>query len=244
MSKNKYFNWRWDDEPATSEFQLVIERKNSYGKYEYRNGQFVQIDHDGKEYFQEEKYFLKDRFIIWYGFADSTNIRPFLEHNLKSTGLDHKYYLYFLEDTMQAMINHNDFELNFEGKRQIGLNWCDKKLVEYNPNFHVTKTGNHKKEKLNFDNIFIKAFIICNRLLEKLQYNGYIDSNLKWNRKKCDFKGLVHFLIINNWVRTIKYKTLQDILLSHIHTPWEKPPDRPADAPGEKAIQQYKFLKE
>jgi len=237
-----FFAWCWDDESAESSYQLVITRERKYGKVTYNNNRFIWPDGYGDYYIEEAQYFLKREFIHWYNYADVTDIESFLEYHLYKTISDKVFFLKYLRSIIQGMHHFNEWELNFEGKRQVGLDWVNDRLEEEKQKSTFSYKGVQRAEssRLSFDSLFIRKFISSDKLLQLLK-GKYLNQELEWVREKHDLKGLVHFLVEMGWVRTDKYATVQRILLSKI-TLSSSPPSRAAEPPKEASISQFQFL--
>jgi hypothetical protein len=239
--RSKFFDWRWEDEPMDNPYQLVINRRRKYGEVQYQEGRFIWPDGYGDLYHEEDKYFLKQAFIDWYNYADVTDIEPFLESQYLNIHSDSNSFLRYIRSILKAMPHLNEWELNFEGKRQVGLDWVIEKLEEEKSDKSLGRVKDDKQTTLTFNNLFILKFISGERLLQSLR-GKYLDDQLNWIREKHDLKGLVHFLVDSGWVRTDKYATVQKILLSRIKLN-SAPPSRPAEPPKSGSVEQYQFLK-
>jgi len=240
MMEKDIFDWRWEDEVPENEYQLVIERVNEYVKIYLRNGQFVQMGKSG-EYVQDQKYFLKERFIHWYNRADSLDIEPFLNQNLVYHKDHEEVFIRSVRAIIKAMPHINEWEPNFEGKQQIGLDWADEQLEELARKKQTIKKKSQPKIQVwTFENIFYARKLSGDKLLEKLR-GTYIDDKNNWLREIHDFKGLVFFLEGNDLVRIDKYKTIRDVLLKRINFKTYAHPER---SPKKDSIDQFKFLLE
>lgn len=227
--KTIFFDCRWDNEPQKSQYQLIIPKETRNGSYEFKNGYFVytyKTKRAEKEVTvvetTEEKYFLKMKYELWLRKADPIDVEPFLEHHVNFHQNNRIEFLKYLRAITASIENLSEWKDEFEGKKAEGLKWIKKQIENYQSLGDSSKKKGGKRKGLgntpdrySFENVFTEK-ITPEQFLMRLRLCDFIDEENKWRKQKIDLRGLVKFLIKNQYTHEIHQLPLYRILSTKI----------------------------
>jgi signal peptidase I len=223
MIEKEIFDWRWSDEKSSSENQLVIERNYVKGVYKLEGDQFIFKDSEGNERSLPFLFELRSAFDEKFSRLDITEIEDFLVYHFHLYSGEPKKFLKFARAVIMGSINHNDFALDHDEKKKIGLEWVSEmmQLLHVSPTRKNTLRGNQDKKKNQYkslDEIFNKSKMTKSEFLKRLRLFGFIGDDNEWRKRKVDMIGLMRFLIEEtNYITINEYAPLQRILATEIH---------------------------
>lgn len=218
-----FFDWRWNDEEPKSIHQLTVERNLVSGFYRTEGEYLIYKNDEGFDGKFPLNLELKNKFIEKYSDIDATEIDSFLEYHFNLYQEKPTEFLKYVRAIILSMPILNDFELNPEGKKVVGLVWVKEMIGMFDNSNQKKKRlpGAEKKSserKLKLEDIFNKSKITKEFFFQRLKLYGFIDENENWKKSKSDMLGLMRFLIEEtSFINLNKYALLQKILATEIH---------------------------
>ncbi len=227
------FDWRWNDEKSSHEYQLVVDRDPKSGYYKQEGDNLVFRNSEGKDDTYPLHLYLKLIFNERFSRCDATEIEDFLNYHFQKYDGDPKSFLKYVRAAILTSHNVNEFDPNPEGKKEVGMLWIKEMIQEINSttpeirSFKNNQSLNNIQEK-SLDDIFNKSKMTKSEFLKRLRLYGFIDEENVWRKEKADLLGLMRYLIEQTTFITVKkYATLQDILATEIHFDKIKKPTQP-----------------